>query len=186
MNHLRDGCTPHHSGIQKMISDRQKAKQNGLKHYFTGLPCKNGHIDKRQVSDGTCMACSREKEAKWKSLNRGKYLERKAISNEKRKNKNKCYEKEWRINNQEKRNAIEAKRRSAKLQRIPSWADKQEISMWYEAAEILSRGGVSFHVDHIVPLQGKEVCGFHSQDNLQILPWYKNLQKSAKLKEKNT
>lgn len=178
--------TPAQRVNENMISERQKAKQYGLKHYFTGLPCKNGHIDKRQTSDGTCMACSREKEARWKLLNKEKYLERKVISNAKRKDANKLYEKQWRLNNQEKRNAIEANRRSIKIKRTPAWADKQEISMWYEAAEILSRGGVNFHVDHIVPLQGKEVCGFHSQDNLQILPWFKNLQKSNKLKEKNT
>jgi len=168
-----------------MTSVRAKAKQDNKKHYFTGIPCKNGHIDKRQTNDGVCMACAREKFAKWVQLNREKFLERKFLTNEKRRIQAKLFTKQWKLKNPEKRNALEANRRAAKLQRTPSWADKEQIGMWYSVAEVLSRGGVEFHVDHIVPLQGKEVCGLHSHDNLQVLPWFENLRKSAKLKEKN-
>ena len=92
---------------------------------------------------------------------------------------------DWRTSNRSEVNAHSAKRRAAKLQRTPLWADKEQIGMWYSVAEVLSRGGVSFHVDHVLPLQGKVVCGFHSHDNLQVLPWFENLRKSAKLKDKN-
>lgn len=41
---------------------RKAAKAAGLKHYFTGKPCKRGgHIDKRFVSSFMCMTCGREK-----------------------------------------------------------------------------------------------------------------------------
>ena len=164
-----------------MKGARELAKQEGLKHYFTGLPCKHGHIDKRQTSDGTCMACSREKSAKWTFLNREKYLELKPVSNDKRKHKNQAYARMWRQTNPEKKNATEANRRASKLQRTPVWANHSSIKMFYEVAEVLSRGGVLFHVDHIIPLKGKEASGFHVENNLQVLPWHQNLRKGNRL-----
>lgn len=68
------------------------------------------------------------------------------------------------------------RRRNAALA-VPAWADKQDISMWYEVAEVLSRSGVEFHVDHSVPLKGKTVCGLHTHDNLTVIPWHENLAK---------
>jgi 5-methylcytosine-specific restriction endonuclease McrA len=40
---------------------RKAAKAAGLKYYFTGKPCKRGHIDKRFVCSFWCMTCGREK-----------------------------------------------------------------------------------------------------------------------------
>lgn len=40
---------------------RKAAKAAGLKYYFTGKPCKRGHIDKRFVSSFWCLTCGREK-----------------------------------------------------------------------------------------------------------------------------
>jgi hypothetical protein len=37
--------------------------------------------------------------------------------------------------------------------------------------------GFSWHVDHIVPLQGEFVSGFHTPYNLQVIPAINNLQK---------
>lgn len=37
----------------------KEAKARGLKHYFTGKPCKRGHIDTRLVSIRACMSCMR-------------------------------------------------------------------------------------------------------------------------------
>jgi G:T-mismatch repair DNA endonuclease (very short patch repair protein) len=39
---------------------RAQAREQNLKHYFTGLPCVRGHIDYRFTSIGKCMACTRE------------------------------------------------------------------------------------------------------------------------------
>jgi hypothetical protein len=164
-----------------MKSAREQAKQDGLQHYFTGLPCKHGHVDKRQTSDGTCMACSREKSSKWALLNRDRHLEIKTASNNKRKHKNQLYAQQWRQANPEKKNACEANRRAAKLQRTPSWANLFDIKMFYEVAEVLSRSGVLFHVDHIIPLKGKKASGLHVESNLQVLPWHQNLQKGNRL-----
>lgn len=36
---------------------RFEAKQQNLKRYFTGMPCKHGHISERLTSDGKCIEC---------------------------------------------------------------------------------------------------------------------------------
>lgn len=42
------------------IITRNEAIQIGLKKYFTGTECKNGHISERQVINSTCLECARE------------------------------------------------------------------------------------------------------------------------------
>ena len=43
---------------------REQAQEQGLKHYFTGKPCKHGHVDIRQVSSESCMECLRQRSLK--------------------------------------------------------------------------------------------------------------------------
>ncbi|RWZ87292.1 MAG: hypothetical protein EO766_12265 [Hydrotalea sp. AMD] len=44
----------------EQIITRKEAKEQGLKHFFTGKPCPRGHIDKKLVSSSTCCTCTRE------------------------------------------------------------------------------------------------------------------------------
>lgn len=46
--------------ISSLPSSRKEAKAIGSRHYFTGVPCKKGHIEPRATGCGGCMACSRE------------------------------------------------------------------------------------------------------------------------------
>lgn len=39
------------------ITTRKQAKLTGLKYYFNGLPCVNGHVSVKQTSNGTCREC---------------------------------------------------------------------------------------------------------------------------------
>ena len=39
------------------IIDRDTADARGLLRYFTGEPCRNGHVAERYVSNGCCIAC---------------------------------------------------------------------------------------------------------------------------------
>lgn len=41
------------------IIDPKTARALGLKKYFTGKPCRRGHLEDRYVSSGGCMACDR-------------------------------------------------------------------------------------------------------------------------------
>lgn len=71
-----------------------------------------------------------------------------------------------------------SRRRASKLRATPAWADQSKIAEFYFAANFLSMvTGEWYHVDHIVPLQSKFVCGLHNQFNLQVTPGKENLKK---------
>lgn len=46
--------------MQEIIS-RKDAKNKNLKEYYTGIPCKYGHVDYRIVINGCCKTCLQEK-----------------------------------------------------------------------------------------------------------------------------
>ena len=48
---------------------RQEAISKGLKHYFTGKPCKRGHVDRRLVSNYGCLTCALEHERRYRKEN---------------------------------------------------------------------------------------------------------------------
>jgi len=63
-----------------------------------------------------------------------------------------------------------AKRRAAKLQRSPKWADNEIIAGIYDAAKSLEQeDGIKRHVHHYYPLRGKLFSGLHVENNLVIL-----------------
>ena len=68
-----------------------------------------------------------------------------------------------------------------KLQR-PSWYNSKLVNKIYNECHKLNKiaGFIKYHVDHIVPLQGKNVSGLHVQDNLEIILASANLSKSNK------
>ncbi len=96
----------------------------------------------------------------------------------------KSYLKQYQLDNPSKFAQITAKRRAAKLQRTPKWLSElnlQQIEIFYEAAAALTKElSIRFEVDHIVPLQGKNVSGLHVPWNLQVITKIENLSKSNK------
>lgn len=78
------------------------------------------------------------------------------------------------INNKSSYLAKNANRRALKLNATPSWANLSLIK------EIYNSCPEGYHVDHIVPLQGKLVCGLHVENNLQHLLAVENMQKHNK------
>ena len=96
----------------------------------------------------------------------------------------------WGKNNLDKVNAKSNKRRAKKLERIPRWIKDvflKEIDEYYTMAKELEKVFPwKQHVDHIVPMNGKNVSGLHVPWNLQILSQKANQEKGNKHVEEDT
>lgn len=49
---------------------KQEAIEQGLRYFFNGKPCPQGHITKRRVAKGDCAECARLASLVWTSKNR--------------------------------------------------------------------------------------------------------------------
>jgi hypothetical protein len=75
--------------------------------------------------------------------------------------------------------AWEKRRSLAKDKKIrtatPPWCDKPALNSFIDGCP------PDHHLDHIIPLRGKYVCGLHILENIQYLPAQENLIKSNKV-----
>jgi len=89
--------------------------------------------------------------------------------------------KAWKKANRAKLTALQIKRQAAKLKRTPKWLTElyySQIELFYDAANKLTKEfGIQMDVDHIVPLQGKNVSGLHVPWNLQVVSHKDNMSK---------
>jgi hypothetical protein len=86
---------------------------------------------------------------------------------------------EWKKNNRARATANQIMRQISISLATPTWVNREEFFPYYVEAERLSMStGTKYHVDHIVPLKGKTVCGLHVPWNLQVIPAIENVRKS--------
>ena len=83
--------------------------------------------------------------------------------------------KKWEKANPEKCRAKCAKRRAARLQATPAWANLKKIE------EIYLNCPPGHHIDHIFPLNSPIMCGLHVESNLQYLPAKENISKGNRV-----
>jgi 5-methylcytosine-specific restriction endonuclease McrA len=184
---------------------RAEAKAMGAKYYFTGEPCKHGHVAPRKTK-GACTECLR---VDWEKTNvtRAEYFrqynQRAPVKDRKNDwyvaNRDKViqaaatrpaavmreYRNAWKRNNVlQVRADTKARRRKHRIA-TPKWLtrrQKSEIRQLYQIAMTMTKTtGEQYVVDHIVPLRSEFVCGLHVPWNLRVITREENLAKSNQL-----
>ncbi len=175
---------------------RKEAKLKGFKTYFTGKPCKHGHISIRRIDNRCCDECSKGRSNEWKSNNKDymsnynkdyywkdpdRHRERVNLCRKNNPNLAKKKDQIQREKHYIKRIANVSKRRAAKIKRTPLWLTKEnllEIESLYKKSTLFTKYcGEQYHVDHTIPLQGKLVSGLHVPSNLRVVRSGINLSK---------
>lgn len=88
----------------------------------------------------------------------------------------KRYRREWYLKNREKIiervKARHAANPKATVQRVKEWRKKNPDKVREHIT------GLDWHVDHIIPLKGRKVCGLHVWNNFAVIPATLNKRKS--------
>ena len=184
---------------------REEAKKIGSNYYFTGLPCKHGHIAARKTK-GACIECLK---VEWTKGNETRaeyfrdYNKREEVKDRKnewyRENREAViaaastrpqhvkreYQNAWKERNLVWVRADTKSRRRKHREATPKWlttAQKATMREIYKMAITMTQTtGEQYVVDHIVPLRSHEVCGLHVPWNLRVITQEENLKKSNKL-----
>jgi hypothetical protein len=167
-----------------MKTTRKEALLSGDSAYFTGTPCVHGHISKRRATTGECLDCRALAIKVWRQKNPDKVRAHNASQYIKHSDKIKANVRKWEKNNPVKILAHTRAMQIKRLLRFPKWLTKDDrwmVEQAYELAALRTKMfGFSWHVDHILPLQGKTVSGLHVPLNLQVIPAVENMRKLNK------
>jgi len=158
---------------------KKKNYKNGLSS--TCKDCEKAYHANKYVHNKERIA---KRNAEWVKSNKEKKSAINKASVERNREKRNEQTRLYKKKNKGAVNARNALRRSIKLNATPPWlssAQEAHIKRIYKLCQIISDAtGEKYHVDHIVPLQGKNVCGLHVPWNLRAVPAKINLSKSNK------
>ena len=139
-------------------------------------------------SDGLqshCKICHKKRKRQHYEENKEVYLDNDRVWSTHNRDKRRKISKTYRDTRNPTINAGNARYRAKKLKATPPWLTEQHHDLIREvyshARDCEMVSGEKYHVDHIIPLQGKYICGLHVPWNLQVLPADINLRKSGKL-----
>ena len=111
----------------------------------------------------------------WRKNNPGVLAKNQALYRHRHKKQLARYYKKWRIDNRASYNAYQQSRKRRVRIQMPDWVSEKDLR------EIYLNCPKGFHVDHIIPINGRNISGLHVPWNLQYLPAIENLRKSNKL-----
>lgn len=181
---------------------RAEAMACGATQYFTGKPCKRGHIAPRETK-GNCSECRaedtrnaadvrreyfreynqrddvRERKHEWYANNSQRVAERARTRPEELKRQ---YRNVWKANHPAQVRADTKNRRRKHRDATPPWLTREQKSemraIYQMAIELTRTTGEQYVVDHICPLRSPTSCGLHVPWNLRVITREENLKKS--------
>ncbi len=188
---------------------RAEAKATGANYYFTGEPCKHGHVAPRKTK-GACVECMK---LEWRQSaeTRAAYFREYNQSEAGRAAKERYYEKNrsaviaraqarppaekraykqrYKEANLDLYNTLTSLRRRRFRDATPSWLSRKqkvEVRQLYQIAMTMTKTtGEQYVVDHIYPLRSEVVCGLHVPWNLRVVTQAENLKKSNALPDES-
>lgn len=128
-----------------------------------------------------CKQCKHASGKSWVKRNKERHAELTRRWYEENKEQHLANSKEWYEANKSRKLETTTAREKRCVLATPTWADRELIKELYELARKLTeQTGIPHEVDHVIPLQGKEVSGLHVPDNLQVITAEENRRKSNK------
>lgn len=132
--------------------------------------CKNCHKEKTKKYNNANPEKVAYTQSRYKQINREKFV---------------TYNRSYRLAHLAEDAARSMKRYTSKKQAAPMWLTKDQylqiLDFYKLAKELTLATGIAHQVDHIVPIQGNNVCGLHVPWNLQVITALENRKKSNKL-----
>jgi 5-methylcytosine-specific restriction endonuclease McrA len=191
--------------IANLPKSRPEAKAIGAKYYYTGEPCKHGHIAPRKTK-GSCVECLK---VEWEKANvtRAEYFRAYNESEAGKQAKRRYYEankeqviaranarpleertrhrEKYKKQNPDLYKAFNSVRKRRHKNATPPWITQEQKGaikgLYLHAMRLTKITGERYVVDHIIPLINPTVCGLHVPWNLRVITQEENLLKSNKL-----
>lgn len=124
----------------------------------------------------------REYERQWRKDNAEKVRAMDRAQRIKDADRNREYDRKWRDENRGLYRSYQRHRQTLKTRATPPWLTEDQLeairAVYMEAARLEKATGILHEVDHIIPLNHPDVCGWHVPWNLQILSRDENRMKS--------
>ena len=162
-------CTYCH--VTKPMTSFHKKKSNKDGHQHKCIECRK-ELNAQYHKSEEAKINHKVARKKWKLNNKDKVKQQAAIHKEK-------YRAHYTY--------IQNLRYLSTKNRTPAWLDKDDMFLIEEAYSLAKLRdkvtGIKWHVDHIIPLQGKNVSGLHVPSNLQVIPAVINLRKNNRYGE---
>ena len=150
-----------------MIECAKCGSEKPRSDYYTNKSRASGH-------DQYCKSCRRGYIKSWSKTPQGKAARAKS-------------RRDSYLRNATKEAARSSQWRRGKRLGTPDWLTERQLSeiehFYFVARDCSRTSGEAYHVDHIVPLCGENVCGLHVPWNLQVLPSDLNMSKGNKIKD---